>query len=131
MITKLATLTGFTVTAWVALAVWVFASVTVAVIVKFPVLEKVCVALVALFANVSTALPSPQLTVKPVMLEPETGAALMVRVYRVLTVTLLEPLTLMVGLGKVTATTLVALAVWVFASVAVTEIVKFPALEKV
>ncbi len=51
-------------TAWVALAVAVLASVAVTVMVGVPATVKMCAALVAVVANVSTALPSPQLTVK-------------------------------------------------------------------
>ncbi len=66
-----------TVTSRVALADVVLVSVAVTVMVGVPAVVKVCAALVALVASVSSALPSPQLTLRLERLEPGAEAAVM------------------------------------------------------
>ncbi len=66
-------------TDWVALADAVLVSVAVTVMVGVPAVVKVCAALVALVASVSSALPSPQLTLRFERLEPDAGLAVMLR----------------------------------------------------
>ncbi len=86
-----------TVTACVALALAVFVSVAVTVMVGVPAAAKVCVALVAFVASVSTALPSPQSTVKLERLELAAAVAVIPSEYEMPVFALELPDTVTVG----------------------------------
>ncbi len=120
-----------TVTACVALAVVVLVSVAVTVMVGEPAVVKVCAALVAETERLSSALPSPQSTFKLESVEPAAGVAVMPSEYETPVFAVVLPETVSVGCDKLTVTAWVALAVAVLASVAVTVIVREPAVLKV
>ncbi len=116
---------------FVAVAMAVLVSVAVTVMVGVPTAVKVCDALVALMASVSSALPSPQSTLRLESVEPGAAVAVMPNEYIAPVSTVELPEMATVGCDKLTTTPTVALAVRVLVSVATTVTVRLAADVKV